>query len=81
MLPPKPERLTVAIEGAVARITLANPPLNVIDIAMMEQLAETLADLETTPCGDGHCVCRDRSECFPRESISRHTSLRRCARC
>jgi len=45
----KPERLTVEIEGAVARIVLANPPLNVIDIAMMEQLAETLADIERRP--------------------------------
>ena len=36
----KPERLTIEINGAIARITFNNPPLNIIDIPMMEQLAE-----------------------------------------
>ena len=36
-------RLSCEIEGAVARIELRNPPLNVIDIAMMEELARSLA--------------------------------------
>lgn len=39
-------RISCEIEGAVARIELRNPPLNVIDIAMMEELARSLADLE-----------------------------------
>jgi cyclohexa-1,5-dienecarbonyl-CoA hydratase len=45
----KSERISLTFEGAVARITLANPPMNVIDIAMMEQLAEALADIERRP--------------------------------
>jgi cyclohexa-1,5-dienecarbonyl-CoA hydratase len=39
-------RISCEIEGAVARIELRNPPLNVIDIAMMEELARCLAELE-----------------------------------
>ncbi len=39
-------RISCEIEGAVARIELRNPPLNVIDIAMMEELARSLADME-----------------------------------
>jgi cyclohexa-1,5-dienecarbonyl-CoA hydratase len=34
------------LESSVARITLANPPQNVIDIPMMEELARTLGHLE-----------------------------------
>lgn len=40
------KRLTKSIDGAVARIELCYPPLNVIDIPMMEELASALADLE-----------------------------------
>jgi len=39
-------RITVDIEGAVARIELRNPPLNVIDIRMMEELASTLTAID-----------------------------------
>lgn len=39
-------RISCEIEGAVARIELRNPPLNVIDIAMMEELAHSLAEIE-----------------------------------
>src|ERR1700752_3949745 len=39
-------RISCEIEGAVAHIELRNPPLNVIDIAMMEELARSLAELE-----------------------------------
>jgi cyclohexa-1,5-dienecarbonyl-CoA hydratase len=39
-------RISCGIEGAVARIELRNPPLNVIDIAMMEELAQSLAEME-----------------------------------
>lgn len=34
------------VEGRVARIELRNPPLNVIDIALMEELSGTLAELD-----------------------------------
>ena len=39
-------RINVDLTGPVARIALNNPPLNVIDIQMMEELAEALADIE-----------------------------------
>ncbi len=42
----KPARLALDVGDAVARIALRNAPLNVIDIPMMEELAETLAAIE-----------------------------------
>lgn len=39
-------RLTVDVHATVARIVLRNPPLNVIDIPMMEELARALAEIE-----------------------------------
>jgi cyclohexa-1,5-dienecarbonyl-CoA hydratase len=39
-------RLIVEIDPAVARIVLRNPPLNVIDVPMMEELAQELAEIE-----------------------------------
>jgi cyclohexa-1,5-dienecarbonyl-CoA hydratase len=39
-------RLAVEIAPPIARITLRNPPLNIIDIAMMEELAQSLAEIE-----------------------------------
>src|ERR1700758_3728013 len=39
-------RILCEIEGSVARVELRNPPLNVIDVAMMEELARFLADME-----------------------------------
>ncbi len=40
-------RLLVETEGAMVRITLRNPPLNVIDVPMMEEMAQTLAEIES----------------------------------
>jgi cyclohexa-1,5-dienecarbonyl-CoA hydratase len=40
-------RLTVDVIGSVARLVLRNPPLNVIDIPMMEELAQVLAEMES----------------------------------
>jgi len=42
-------RLTTKIEGAVARIQLRHPPLNVIDVPMTEDLAQVLAEIESRP--------------------------------
>src|ERR1700750_1654398 len=39
-------RITMEIQPPVARICLRNPPLNVIDIAMMEELAGALSEIE-----------------------------------
>jgi cyclohexa-1,5-dienecarbonyl-CoA hydratase len=44
---PKLGRLSVAFDGSVARIRLCNAPLNVIDIAMMEELSVSVAEIET----------------------------------
>ena len=40
------DRLAVDIAPPVARIVLHNPPLNVIDIPMMDVLAQTLNEIE-----------------------------------
>jgi cyclohexa-1,5-dienecarbonyl-CoA hydratase len=42
-------RISLEIERAVAHVTLRNPPLNVIDIPMMEELGRVLAELESQP--------------------------------
>jgi cyclohexa-1,5-dienecarbonyl-CoA hydratase len=42
----KPVRMVVDTSSSVARIVLRHAPLNVIDIPMMEELAQTLAELE-----------------------------------
>jgi cyclohexa-1,5-dienecarbonyl-CoA hydratase len=39
-------RITLDLQPPVARIVLDNPPLNVIDIPMMDELAEALAEIE-----------------------------------
>jgi enoyl-CoA hydratase/carnithine racemase len=56
------ERLSLEVRGPVARITLRNPPLNIIDIPMMEELALALAEIEAQPDisivvfrGEGNC--------------------------
>lgn len=40
------ERIAFKISGPLARVTLCHPPLNVIDIPMMEELARSLAEIE-----------------------------------
>lgn len=40
------KQITVEITGHAARIGLNNPPLNVIDIPMMDELTSALADIE-----------------------------------
>ena len=43
----KIERVSLDVEGAVARIVLRRPPLNVIDIPMMEELSRVFAEIES----------------------------------
>jgi cyclohexa-1,5-dienecarbonyl-CoA hydratase len=40
-------RISSHVHPPVARITLHNPPVNVIDIPMMEQLSEAIAEIES----------------------------------
>ncbi len=42
-------RITLDLQPGVARISLSNPPLNIIDIPMMEELAEALTEIEACP--------------------------------
>ena len=42
-------RLTVEVSAPVARLVLRNPPLNVIDVPMMEELTQALAEIEARP--------------------------------
>ncbi len=41
------QRLMVSMQAPVARLILANPPVNVIDIALMDELLVALEDVET----------------------------------
>jgi cyclohexa-1,5-dienecarbonyl-CoA hydratase len=43
------ERISLDIAPPVARIGLTHPPLNVIDIAMMDELTQALTDFESQP--------------------------------
>jgi cyclohexa-1,5-dienecarbonyl-CoA hydratase len=43
----KLERLTLELTPPIARIALSNPPLNVIDVPLMEQLAVAFIELES----------------------------------
>ncbi len=45
----KLSRISIEIDGAVARVALRNPPLNVIDILMMEELAQAILQIEAQP--------------------------------
>jgi cyclohexa-1,5-dienecarbonyl-CoA hydratase len=42
-------RLSVDVRPPLAEIRLLNPPLNIIDIPMMEELAQVLAEVEADP--------------------------------
>ncbi len=44
--PSKPSKITVEVRPPAARVCLHNPPLNVIDVDMMEELAATIKELE-----------------------------------
>ena len=41
-----PPRITLDFQPPVARLTLHHPPLNVIDLAMMDELAQALSEIE-----------------------------------
>jgi cyclohexa-1,5-dienecarbonyl-CoA hydratase len=41
------QRISIDIAGPIARITLASPPLNVIDVSMMEELGRGLAEVDS----------------------------------
>ncbi len=45
----KLERISIDASSSVARIVLRHPPLNVIDVPMMTELAQALTELESRP--------------------------------
>ena len=47
LTPTTVSRLAVSVTAPVVRITLRNPPLNIIDVPMMEELAHLLAELDS----------------------------------
>jgi len=56
------ERLVVTFDAFVARVTLRNPALNIIDFPMMDELSAALAEIESRPeisaiifSGAGNC--------------------------
>ena len=42
-------RIITEVQASVAHISLHNPPLNVIDLPMMDDLAQALSDIESRP--------------------------------
>jgi cyclohexa-1,5-dienecarbonyl-CoA hydratase len=42
-------RIAMMLQPPLARVTLAHPPVNVIDIAMMEELSTVVAEIEARP--------------------------------
>jgi len=56
-------RITLALEAPVAGITLSNSPLNVIDIAMMDELASVFAEVESDPAISA-VIIRGEEKCF-----------------
>ena len=59
---PGQSRTKLDVASGVGRIGLRNPPLNVIDVPMMEELAGVLAEVESNPdvaivilSGEGKC--------------------------
>ena len=66
-------RLTVDVNAPVARLVLRNSPLNVIDVPMMEELAQALGEIEAR--SDVSVICAERRgpSAFRRVSMWRHT--------
>jgi cyclohexa-1,5-dienecarbonyl-CoA hydratase len=54
--------LSLELKSPVAHITLRNPPLNVISIPMMEELASAMAEIEQT--GISMIVFKGEGQCF-----------------
>jgi cyclohexa-1,5-dienecarbonyl-CoA hydratase len=57
------ERLSLQLESHIARLGLRHPPLNIIDIPMMEELGSALREIESQP-GISTVVIRGEGNCF-----------------
>ena len=68
------ERLSLDVQGSTARITLRNPPLNIIDIPLMDELASALSEIESEP-EISLIVFRGEGNCFSAGvDVAAHTS-------
>jgi cyclohexa-1,5-dienecarbonyl-CoA hydratase len=67
------DRLGVDIAPPVARIVLHNPPLNVIDIPMMEALAQTLSEVEARADVSAVVLSGDRKAFSGGVDVAAHT--------
>ena len=67
-------RLTLEIVPPIASITLHHPPLNVIDIPMIEELAQSLAEIEARPDVLGSRSQRSGQSIFRRRGCGRSYS-------
>src|SRR5208337_252713 len=66
-------RLTCVFAPPVARVILRNPPLNVIDIAMMQELSLSLAEIETRPDISVVVISGDRKAFSAGVDVAAHT--------
>jgi len=66
-------RLTCVFAPPVARVILRNPPLNVIDIAMMQELSLSLAEIETRPDISIVVISGDRKAFSAGVDVAAHT--------
>ena len=57
------ERISLDQQSSVAHITLRHPPLNVIDIPMMDELSSAVTEIEAQP-GISVIVLRGAGKCF-----------------
>ena len=70
---PKLTRISVEIEDAIARISLRNPPLNVIDIPMMEELLQAFAAIEGRPEISVVLLCAEGNAFSAGVDVAAHT--------
>ena len=70
---PKLSRIAIDVQGAVAKVTLCNPPLNVIDIPMMEELSQVLAEIEARTSTAVLILCADGKAFSAGVDVAAHT--------
>ena len=76
----KSSRIELRIGDRLAQIILKNPPLNVIDIPMVEELAQAIARVDAQPQSVILLITGD-GKSFPRVRTLPLTHRTRCGRC
>ena len=72
-------RMLLELDAPVARIVLRRAPLNVIDVAMMEELAHSLAEIEAMAQENIFRSGAATGEAISPESVPGHNFPHRCA--